>query len=259
MFVQDESDWQLIEHIRATGQLGSGAILNEDRSSYDLIYESDAPQPLDKNAPERLLAEKEMLARAYAAAELKKFLNSDAQKRKRQALREQREHDREAMLAEQRRAQEAYRAAQVSRRHSQMERDALWEAAGKEAAQRLAEAKQVWEARQRRDEEMRRVWEEKARRAAEEKKRLEATWATPQVSEVSVWWNSGRLAFLPVDAQPLQIDWHRLTGRLAVTMRNAAGLIATIVYQEGTHEIALSELLTTCRWLEGHKVENQPK
>jgi hypothetical protein len=114
-----DEDWDLIEHIRQTGQIGSGCI----QRVHEFNCEPEGPPPLDANAPERLEALQNIAAREASARD---FFNSPEQKARRLQLREQRVRDRAEMEAEWRKQDAEWQQQKREREVRQREQDREW-------------------------------------------------------------------------------------------------------------------------------------
>jgi hypothetical protein len=115
--VLEDEGYDIIDHIRATGQIGSGA---SDTLADREFREFDWPVPEDKNARERALA-----AAEFAAGIAEEKRTSLARKARLKKLAE----DRDAWNCEQAKQQLEYEEAVERRKAERIKQDKEWEAA----------------------------------------------------------------------------------------------------------------------------------
>lgn len=123
----DEDAWPLIEHIRLKGQIGSGAIYHQGRDPFDPPWENEGSPPLDKNAPERQAALRDLAQRQAAQEELKRFLQSPEQVRKRRLARAKYERDRIQLAEQRRKLEREHQRIRAERAAEQQRRDVEWD------------------------------------------------------------------------------------------------------------------------------------
>jgi len=117
---------QLIEHIRATGRMGSGAM---DIFWHERHPEPEGPPPLHKNAPERNAALTDANVRAQQAKLLRDFYQSPAEKARRRARLEEKRRQELEWQQEQAELQAEWDTQKRQKKLTQAERDLEWEQA----------------------------------------------------------------------------------------------------------------------------------
>ena len=134
----DEDYWELIEHIRTAGQLESGDVVWRDSWFGPPVYQELSWKNWDKNAPERIEADKQ-------AAVRREQLNKEiALIRERVAVSkaegEQRRRDQQAAFFEWKRNEAEEQRLRREREEEQQRRDQEWEAAALKALEPAADA-----------------------------------------------------------------------------------------------------------------------
>jgi hypothetical protein len=137
----DEDDWPLIEHIRTTGQLGSGSVLDEDslfnrpwptRSNFSLPVSKDASERANAEARARADAEQALSAervRLYRQHTAKDIAQARQRAEHARAERDRRRRERDETWRMQREMDQEHARLRRERATEQERRDAEWDRA----------------------------------------------------------------------------------------------------------------------------------
>ena len=146
----DEDDWPLIEHIRTTGQIASGAIVESD-SLYNRPWPLRTSVPESRDASERMNAETRAQIKQEAAQSAERMRLYREQYAERIAQAQQREAERRAEAERRRRerdqqwrtkaeARREYERLRAERRSEQQRRDVEWDKREQELRDQAARA-----------------------------------------------------------------------------------------------------------------------
>jgi hypothetical protein len=148
----DEDDWPLIEHIRSTGQLGSGSMLDEDslfnrpwptRSNFSLPVSKDASERANAEARARADAEQAKSAeqvRLYRQRTAKDIAQARERAEHARAERDRRRRERDEMWRTQREMEQEHARLRRERATEQERRDAEWDRSSRDLQFKASEA-----------------------------------------------------------------------------------------------------------------------
>jgi hypothetical protein len=148
----DEDDWPLIEHIRTTGQLGSGSMLDEDslfsrpwptRSAFSLPVSKDASQRANAEARARADAEQaksQERVRQYREHTAKDIAQARERAERARAERDRRQRERDELWRTRRDMDQEHARLRRERATEQVRRDAEWNRAERDAQFKAGEA-----------------------------------------------------------------------------------------------------------------------